>query len=329
MSKILNFSYQETDAIKKLLFEAEALKILFQSLKILPHIEEKIRRESLLKSSLYSARIEGNPAEYGNINDVDRLHKLEISNLLSAYNYIYSTGIPKHLTTSLIKKLHSMVMKNIFPMAGSYRGESWAIFNRAGAVVYLPPAHFKVPGLMEDLILICRKSTHHPFVKSAIIQFLFEKIHPFADGNGRVGRLVSTYILQSEGYGFRGLVPIEETIDNRRPDYYVALEPNKDPTFLVEFILQSFVGQAKKISERLLSAGEEKPEDSLSPRRREIFEIIKDHPFSSFNFLSRRFSKVNTKTLHYDLGKLQKKGFIIKIGETRGATYRIKNGSLG
>lgn len=322
---MLNFEYKETGAIRKLLFEAEALKILFQSFKTVPSIEEKIRRESLLKSSLYSARIEGNPAEYGNIEDVDKLHKLEIFNLLSAYKYIYSTRAQKRLTINLIKKLHLMVMKKISPMAGYYRDESWAIFNKAGAVVYLPPAHFKVPGLIDDLVSLYKKNKYHPFIKSAIFQFLFEKIHPFADGNGRVGRLILTYILQSEGYGFRGLVPIEEIVDNKRQNYYEALEPNKNVTLLVEFMLESFIEQAKKIAEKLLNADEEKPEDFLSPRRREIFEIIRDHPFSSFNLISRRFSKINIKTLHYDLKKLQEKGFIIKIGETRGVTYKIKN----
>jgi Fic family protein len=325
MSKILNFSYKETDAIRKLLFELEALKILFQNFKALPHIEEKIRRESLLKSSLYSARIEGNPAEYGNIEDVDILHKLEISNLLSTYKYIYSNKVPGKLSINLIKEIHKMVMKNISPMAGSYRSESWAVFNKVGEVVYLPPAHFRVPGLMNELISVHKKNISHPFIKCAAIQFLLEKVHPFADGNGRVGRLLSAYILSREGYGFRNLVPVEEIVDNKRLDYYQALEPNKDVTLFVEFMLESFIEQARLVSERLMGINEEKPEDFLFPRRREIFEIIKDHPFASFNFLSRRFSKVNIKTLHYDLKKLQEKGFIIKIGETRGATYKIKN----
>lgn len=323
---MLNFSYHETEEIKKLLFEAEALKILFQSFKSNPHIEAKIRRESLLKSSLYSARIEGNPAEYGNIENVDKLHKLEIFNLLSAYNHVYTSRIQKHLTTKLIKNLHSLTMKNISTMAGSYRGESWAIFNKTGSVIYLPPAHFKVPALMDDLISVYKKTKQHLFIKAAIVQFLFEKIHPFADGNGRVGRLISAYILQSEGYGFGGMVPVEETVDNRRLEYYQALEPNKDATSFVEFMLESFVEQAKNTSIKLLNTDEDKPEDSLPSRRGEILKIISDHPFISFDAISRRFSKVNTKTLHYDIKKLREKGFIMKIGETRGVTYKIKNG---
>lgn len=64
--------------------------------------------------------------------------------------------------------------------------------------------------------------------------------------------------------------------------------------------------------------------DLLLPRRREILAIIKDHPESSFDFISRRFSEVNKKTLHYDLGRLIKQGLVQKIGATRGSLYKAK-----
>jgi len=55
---------------------------------------------------------------------------------------------------------------------------------------------------------------------------------------------------------------------------------------------------------------------------------MEKHPYSSFDYISKKFPKVNPKTLHYDLKKLREKGFIIKIGETWGVTYRIKNGKI-
>ena len=64
---------------------------------------------------------------------------------------------------------------------------------------------------------------------------------------------------------------------------------------------------------------------TLPLRRRRIYDLIKKRPYSSFDYISKNFSGVNPKTLHYDLGKLQDKWLIIKIGETRGVTYRIKN----
>ncbi|KKQ97416.1 MAG: hypothetical protein UT24_C0008G0073 [Candidatus Woesebacteria bacterium GW2011_GWB1_39_12] len=60
-------------------------------------------------------------------------------------------------------------------------------------------------------------------------------------------------------------------------------------------------------------------------RRKEICTFIKNYPFCSFDFISRRFLAVNPKTLHYDLKKLQEEGFIIKAGKTRGVTYKVKD----
>lgn len=65
-------------------------------------------------------------------------------------------------------------------------------------------------------------------------------------------------------------------------------------------------------------------EESLLPRRREILEIIRDHGMVSSDFISRRFLKVSPRMIRYDLKKLEEQGFIIKLGTTRGAMYKIK-----
>ena len=60
------------------------------------------------------------------------------------------------------------------------------------------------------------------------------------------------------------------------------------------------------------------------PRRREVLEIIRDHPHCTFDFLRRRFSAVNAKTLHYDLARLRENGFITKHGQTKGVVYTAR-----
>jgi len=306
-----------------LLVELEALKIFFENLDVLPQVEENIKRESLLKSSVYSARVEGNPTLLEKVEDADYLHKLEISNLLGAYKYIHSKNCPKNLSVALIKNFHSKIMKNISESTGSFRDEPWAIFNQAGVAVYLAPAHIKLNDLMDELILWEKKALVSTPVKSAQTQFIFEKIHPFADGNGRVGRLVSAHIMNQGGYDFRGLVSPEVAVDEEREGYYLALEPSLNSTNFTEFYLACFIKEAKKVLAKLSQKNEIRPYDLLAPRRREIFQIINDHPYASFDLISRRFLKVNPKTLHYDLKCLMKEGFIYKIGKTRGSTYII------
>lgn len=326
---MLAYKYKETTKIRKLLNETEALRIVFNTIKPLPHIEENIRRESILKSALYSARIEGNPLRLEEVNvssfsgSSKNISKLEVYNLHRAHNYIYGRKAPKNINPGLIKKLHGMVMKNISGNAGQFRTEPWGIFNSAGVAVYLAPAHFKIPKLMAEYISLIKNVDREIPVKASIAQFLFEKIHPFADGNGRVGRLLSSHIMNAGGFGFRGLVSVEEIIDKDRDVYYAVLEPSRNVNPFVTFFLESFISQAKFVLDKLGEKKEELSEDRLLPRRRELLEIVRDHPFCSFNFLSRRFKAVNPKTLHYDLKKLQEDGFVAKIGKTKGVTYKI------
>jgi Fic family protein len=325
---MLEYKYKETKKIRKLLNEIEALRIAFDTIEPLPHIEENIRRESILKSAVYSARIEGNPlrieeVKKGSLSGSSKnISKLEIFNLQRANNFIYGKNAPKKVSPKLIKKFHRVVMKNISGSAGQFRNEPWGIFNSAGVAVYLAPAHFKIPKLIDQYVELLKNIKIEIPVRAAVAQFLFEKIHPFADGNGRVGRLISLHIMNTGGYGFRGLVSVEEIIDKNRDVYYTALEPGKNVNPFVSFFIESFISQAKAVFGMLGNIRKELPEDKLFPRRRELLEIIRDHPYCSFNFLLRRFQAINPKTLHYDIKKLQEDGFIIKIGKTRGVTYK-------
>jgi len=325
---VLKYKFKESKKVKRLLIELEALKMLFAQFKILPQIEENLRRESLLKSALFSARIEGNLLDLekikyaGETEKSNDVKKIEVFNLLRAYRYISSPKAPQKLNQSFVKKIHQMVMKNISFESGRWRTEPWAIFNQAGVAIYLAPSPFRLAKLMREFVQMSRDIEEEIPIKAAILQFLFEKIHPFADGNGRVGRLISSYLMKEGGYDLRGLVSMEEMIDKNRESYYQSLEPSTEITPFVEFFLESLVAQAKSLLDKLGEKKEELPEDFLLPRRREILEIIKEHPYCSFNFISRRFPSINQKTLHYDLRQLQIKGFIIKTGVTKGVRYK-------
>lgn len=324
---MFDIKYKEAGEIKDLIRKIEELKIVFDKMPMFPHIEERIRRESLLKSSLFSARIEGNKLTLQEVSFSTKqnknMQKLEVFNLVNAYNFVRSSKTPKKLSENFVRKLHRLVMKNISGAAGKPRQEPSAIFNQAGVAIYLAPPHHQLPKLFPKYFDFVNGLSYHPAVNSAIAQFVFEKLHPFADGNGRVGRLISAHILLKEGLGFRGLVSNEEYIDKNKQVYYQALEPSKKVTAFVEFFLESLVKQADLVLDQLSKEREEKPEDKLLPRRREIFEIVREHPQCSFDFIARRFSQVNKKTLHYDIKKLQDEGFIEKIGVSRGVIYRI------
>lgn len=310
-----------------LLQELEALRLAFTLIKRSKIVEENIRRESLLKSALYSAKIEGNRLTYTEAVaglDNKTKKKLEVFNLLKAHHFIYSKKLPKKISLTLIKKLHQISLNKLLACPGKFRTEAGAIFNQAGVAIYFSPPPSEIVSRLITLLKQIAVSADPVPVKATKLHFAFEKIHPFIDGNGRVGRLLTAAVMNQGGYGFKGFVSIEESINEQKGEYYTALNESKNTKPLTEFLLRLYVKQGKKILTRMTNPASHETVN-LPLRRREILEVIRDHPYSSFDFIHRRFYNVNPKTLHYDLKKLQEQNLIVKVGSTRGAVYRLTN----
>lgn len=326
----INYKCRETSKIKKSIIRIEVAKKLIDLLPKLPHIEESFRHKSLLKSSLFSARIEGNRLQIEEIENIQKntsrnREKKEVFNILQALRWIHSKNSQKKISRNVILKLHKFVLNGLSGDAGHFRSEPSAIFNQAGIAIYITPPPSELPKLVNQLIRFVKTSKDHPTINAALSHFAFEKTHPFLDGNGRVGRLLCSFILSNSGYGFRGLVVLEEYLLENREEYYDLLSTTKkDITRFVEFFQDAVLASLDKAIQELQNINQEKPEDSLLPRRQEILSIIKDHKMVSFDFLKRRFYKIPESSLHYDVRELIKKRFIRKLGSTRGVLYAAR-----
>ena len=259
-----------------------------------------IRDKSFLNSAISSAQIE-------NIPSTIQEPRREGKNLERAYRWIYSYQNLGSLKPDIIRELHSNVMNGISNSAGKWRMEEWGIFNQAGMEIMHAPLHTLLPDLMREYTDFIDGLNEHPCVIAAIAHFIFEKIHPFADGNGRTGRLISTYLLNKGSFGFGGLIPVEKYINEHRNWHYSALEPSSKCTEFIEFFLESLIAQVNLTLEEIKNPQEEIKSPNLLPRRRELLEVIKDHPECTFDFLHRRFMSLPTLSLHRDLQHLQKK----------------------
>jgi DNA-binding transcriptional ArsR family regulator len=163
-----------------------------------------------------------------------------------------------------------------------------------------------------------------PPVAAGVAHIWFEKVHPFLDGNGRIGRLLSSYILKKGGYDFSGLVPFEQYLDEHRDDYYSYLgRDSQDVTEFVEYYLAALRSQAKVSLKAAYDGVKPDKYAHLLPRRSEIMHILEDHKVISFDFLCRRFRAVPTRTLHNDLMQLTRAGLVQKMGSTRGVLYSV------
>lgn len=321
--------YTITPEILELIAKIDANRIFFSSVKIPKPLKENIQRISILKSSLFSARIEGNPLtlEEFDTNPSDEQKKIEVFNILSAISFI-NKNIKQgnKITEKNILDLHKIVMDNLSGEKGVFRNEMGAIFNMAGVAVYLSPPPKEVPVLIDKLLEYSNSDLEKfPIINTFISHLIFEKIHPFIDGNGRVGRLLVFLILKSKNQNFEITIPFEEYLDLHKYEYYYHLDNGfKDPKGYLLFMLEGFYQQTEK-TKQFLEAELEKDEIIfLPPRQEEIFNIIKDHVVVSFDMIRRRFLKVPERTLRWDLKKLLDMNLIIKSGKTKGSFYKVK-----
>jgi Fic family protein len=303
----------------------ETNQILIENLPVDPSLHARLVHTSILKSSLFSARIEGNKLTLSQITKDDleaseTKEKVEIRNLLRAIETVPSLNSP--LKISDIAFLHEIAMKNLTSDAGKLRSEQTAIFDISGNAVYVTPPVSELPLLLETLLSQLNQFDAHPAIQAGLTHYFFEKVHPFVDGNGRVGRLLINWLLQTRGFAFKNLVSLEEYIDEHKSLYYSLLQPTTtDATAFAKFILEGLAFESDKIVTLLKHPP--KQTTNLLPRREEILNIVRDHDMVSFDFLSRRFPSVKPSTLHFDIQQLLKGGYIKKLGTTRAARYSL------
>lgn len=315
----------------------EANKEVINAISIPHEIEENIRRQSILGSALFSARIEGNVLTRGEISSFSDLssrdkNRIEIANLNRAINSILDKfSIGKSIARKDILRFHKEAMKNILAdeYCGKFRKGHEGVFDSFGNLVY----HSPPPSMIEDLIgkliiyINSKREASIP-VKAVLVHLGLEDIHPFVDGSGRVGRLLQTAVLSMGGYAMKGLVSPEEMVDKNRSSYYRAIEVSReqnDATIFVDLMLSFLATSSTEAKNTILDKRQNyTPLDLLPPRRSEIVKIIRDHKLVSLDFLHRRFPGISPRLLSYDLKCLADAGFVVKIGKTRGALYGPK-----
>src|SRR3989338_154978 len=329
--------YELNKKVVLILNEIEANKAIIDSVNIPLELEKNIRRESIMGSALFSARIEGNTLtkvemqSFASLPKKDR-QKIEVVNLCRVIEKLISKFSKKGRRILREDILHwqKSSMKGILSseFSGVFRQGHEGIFDAAGNLVYHAPPPAEIPALIRELLRFTNSKKEKLVLVRAIIAHLtFEKIHPFVDGNGRVGRLLQLAVLCASGYSMKGLLIVEEEIDNNRQDYYDAIESGagSDCQDFLELMLGFLRDASGKAKENLLAKQKDRSElDYLLPRQKEIALIIGEQKMISFDSLQRRFLKISPRQIAYDLQTLEKKGFIQKIGKTRGALYSAK-----
>ena len=194
-------------------------------------ISPKLRRENRIKTIHSSLSIENNTLSLEQVTAVlDGKRVLgapqeirEVQNAYEAYE-IMLTLDPLNINDLL--QAHKLMMNDLIKESGRFRSGGVGVFDGKQVVHIAPPADI-VPQLITDLFEWYKTSPLHILIKSCIFHYEFEFIHPFADGNGRIGRMWHTLLL-SQWNSLFACLPIEELIKEQQQDYYNALCGNDD-----------------------------------------------------------------------------------------------------
>ena len=215
----------------------------------------KLRRANRIKTIQASLAIENNSLSLEQVTAILNGKRIlgrpleikEVKNAYAAYEHLLTYN-PYKIGDLL--KAHKILMADLVNTNGAFRNSGVGIFNGKQVVHMAPPANI-VPELIRNLIDWYKNSPAHPLIKSAVFHYEFEFIHPFADGNGRMGRLWHTLLL-TKWKNILAWVPVETLVKERQDEYYRVLgiaDKNADSTCFVEFMLQALYDMLIQISQ--------------------------------------------------------------------------------
>ena len=314
--------YEITNTILKLIASISE-KIGEVNANYLDKPSPELRKRNRVKTIKASLEIEGNTLSEDQITAIIENKRvigpkkdiIEVVNAIDVYEKLPQFN-PSSLKSFL--KAHQLLMKGLINSPGKLRTKAVGIFKGQEVSHIAPPAE-NLDFLMNDLFDYFKKSDDPILIKSCVMHYEIEFIHPFMDGNGRMGRLWQTLILM-KSYPVFEFLPFETIIKDRQNEYYKVLEISDKEgksTKFIEFILAAInesLDELLKIQNRLNTAKD---------RIEYFIEIFSDQYFSRKDYMNI-FKDISTATASRDLKYGVENNLITKKGDKRNTKYQIK-----
>ena len=284
----------------------------------------ELRKANRIRTIQSSLSIEGNTLGLDQVTDLSEGRRVigpqkdiqEVRNAIVVYERLDEF---KSTSLSSFLSAHRMFMEGIIPSAGKLRKSGVGIMKGSKMEHVAPPAS-RVNALMKDLFVYLKKDKDPQIIKSCVFHYEMEFIHPFADGNGRMGRLWQSVILKEYNPLFAHL-PVETVVKKRQENYYRALgESDK-------------AGESTPFIEFMLSALDESLQEQLQQRRPVLSKVDRmlifkditgDRLFSRKDYMLY-FTSISSATASRDLRNAVLRGMLEMSGDKRTASYRFKD----
>jgi Fic family protein len=283
----------------------------------------ELRKKNRIKTIHSSLEIEGNSLSLDQVTAILDNKRIiapekdiaEVKNALKAYENLKNYN-PTSLTSFC--SAHETLMHGLIENPGKIRSKSVGII-KGTTITHIAPPGDILKSLVKNLFDYLKKEKDLILIKSCVFHYEIEFIHPFMDGNGRIGRLWQTVILRQYSPVFEFL-PIESLIKARQSEYYKILgeSDNKgDSTGFIEFMLQI-------INESLEELLTNQNVNLTSQDRISIFkDKIKNSSFNRQNYM-RQFKDISASTASRDLKFAVDDDILEKSGDKRTTLYKFK-----
>lgn len=282
----------------------------------------QLRKQNRIKTIHSSLSIEGNTLTQEQVTAIIENKRIigpkkDVVEVLNAVKVYDNLTMFNPVLSSSFLKAHKLLMEGLIDNPGSYRNQGVGIY-QGSHVAHVAPPFENVPALMNDLFAYLKNKEELTLIKSCVFHYEMEFIHPFLDGNGRMGRLWQTLILMNE-YPVFEFLPFETLISQTQNEYYEALS-NSDK-----------LGKSTPFIEYMLSVIEKSLTELLDFKNRiltdndrlEYFMSLGKKEFTRKDYM-KVFKDISTATASRDLKKGVEMNLFEKTGEMNKTIYRIK-----
>jgi len=286
----------------------------------------QLRKENRIKTITGTLQIEGSTLTEEQVSAVldgkpvlASVRELaEVQGAIAAYDRLNELN---PYTLDDLLEAHRLMMGDVLKQAGSFRSKPVGVYKGKEVVHVAPPAH-KISGLMAELFDWAKQSDDHPLIVSSVFHYEFEFIHPFIDGNGRMGRLWQILMLAEWKPLFVDM-PLESVIKTHQQEYYKALgsaDAAADSTVFITFMLKSILQTLENAS---VNASQNAPvniEGMKTPDA--IIALVQADNSITRNQMAEHIGK-DIRTIGRAIKKLQDEGKLQRIGSDKAGHWEV------
>ena len=313
---ILNLVYEIGELVGKISAEKEFEKNL------------TLRKENRIKTIYSSLAIEQNTLTLEQVTDVIYGKRVlaplkDIKEVQNAYE-IYERL--DELNENSMKDLllaHKIMTSELIKESGRFRSKNAGVY-QGEKLIHMGTLPEYIPELINNLFLWLKNSKEHPLIKAAVFHYEFEFIHPFQDGNGRIGRLWHSLIL-SKWKKFFAWLPIESLVQKYQKEYYIVINnSNKDGEstefilFMLEIIKETLIElvETQKMTDKVI--------DKMTDKNKERVKLLMkylDQNNSISNKEAQSLLGISEATARRFLNSLVKENLLVAVGEYKARKY--------